>query len=132
MNPDQIWLELNNLSSNNTFWQVLGSEQLALGCSCHHHHEHKINNVKQKQIKDEITTASNNILETPTKEDLTLIFALFRMQDQIAMGKNFTSKRTLDFAKNYGITFESDGIKIDGESLEMPDAAEFLRKKIFA
>jgi hypothetical protein len=127
--PDQIWLELTNLSSSSAFWQVLGSDQFELGCSCSHTHEHEINNEKQRQIKADIDTACTNIFETPTKEDLTLIFALLRMQDQIAMGKNFTSKRTLNFAKNHQITFEAEGIKIGGESLEMADAAEFLREK---
>ncbi len=129
MTPDQIWLELTNLSSSSAFWQVLGSDQFELGCSCSHVHEHQINNEKQQQIKADIETACTNIFETPSKEDLTLIFALLRMQDQVAMGKNFTSKRTLDFAKNHQITFEAEGIKIDGESLEMADAAEFLRQK---
>lgn len=129
MTPDQIWLELTNLSSSSAFWQVLGSDQFELGCSCSYTHEHEINNEKQQQIKADIETACTNIFETPTKEDLTLIFALLRMQDQIAMGKNFTSKRTLDFAKNHQITFEAKGIKISDESVEMADAAKFLRQK---
>ncbi|MBM3579935.1 MAG: hypothetical protein FJX34_04100 [Alphaproteobacteria bacterium] len=129
MTPNQIWLELTNLSSSSAFWQALGSDQFELGCSCGHTHEHEINNEKQRQIKADIDAACTNIFATPTKEDLTLILALLRMQDQIAMGKNFTSKRTLGFAKNHGITFEAEGIKIAGEPLAMPDAAEFLREK---
>ncbi len=130
MTPEQISLELTNLSSSSTFWQVLGSEQFALGCSCHHAHEHEISGEKQKAVKDEIAKAGLDIFEDePSRESRTLIFALLRMQDQISLGKNFTSKRTLDFARTYGISFEADGIKIDGEPLEIGDAAEFLREK---
>ncbi len=122
-------LGLSNISSNPAFWQALGSEQVHVGCACHNVGDYQISGEKQQALKTDIDKALQAIASNPTSEDLTLIYVLLKMQDQIAMGKNFASKRTLEFARAHKITFETDGVKIGDEVIKIDDAAGFLREK---
>ncbi|MBM5782278.1 MAG: hypothetical protein FJ368_02525 [Pelagibacterales bacterium] len=126
--------ELANVNSSQAFWRAMGSNSFEYGCSCSvsHAQNHFVMKPSYLNAQREITKSHKIIFEGQEgnrSEALANLLAVCKVQDQLSGGMSFSSKKTSEFKKQFGIKDCENGFIIEGQEYDIRDAKAYLVQK---
>ncbi len=118
--------ELANVNSSQAFWRAMGSNFFEYGCSCSvsHAQNHFVMKPSYLDAQREITKSHKIIFEGQEgnrSEALANLLAVCKVQDQLSGEMSFSSKKTSEFKKQFGIKDCENGFTIEGQEYDIRD-----------
>jgi len=138
MNLELARDQLMIVNSSNAFWKALDSSFSKASCSHDHgkgeEHFHMAGNflIAQKKISEAIDAVFGENFDVKNeqhRDQLFVLAALQKAQDQLSGGNDFVSQRTSEFNKHFKISDSLAGKNIGGAIVAMPDAKKYLVQK---